>query len=218
MIGYTVQKNKLTMSEEDNEDPAPLRSSLKKSSPKETKKKKHSRHSLRFQSEPPSMAALFSPDSTGGGGGLEEEAEGHLLRVLEERRARAKYKDGDWDPSVEGEEPPLRRVSFVGAAMFSPTQNEEKGEQVASDARRRFQNLAFKVREMRSSRNLNVDEPPSEELSQLNQNPSGEDEEPGNERDETCLKELEARILRLASLRFHKTIRIQTWLSVLQWL
>jgi hypothetical protein len=166
------------MSEEDKEDPAPLKSSLRK-----TEKTKKRRPSRRLHQSEPSMAALFSPDSRagGGGGGLEEEAEGHLLRVLEERRARAKSKDADWDASVEGEQPPLRRVSFHGAAMFSPAQKEEKDEQVKSNARLRFRNLALKVREMQSSRQLNVE--PLDESPQPNQNQPKEDEEPGNERD-----------------------------------
>lgn len=154
------------MSEEEDEDPTPLKSLLKKTSPK-TRPKKHNR---RFQSEPPSMSALFPQDSSGSGGGLEEEAEGHLLRVLEERRARANKKETDWDASVEGERPPLRRVSFQGAAMFSPAttiehEHEDKGEDVHAAARLRFQNLAMKVRAMQTSskRNLNVESSPEQQ-------------------------------------------------------
>ena len=50
---------------------------------------------------------------------LEEEAEEHLLRVFEKGRARAAPSDKVWDASVEGERPPLRRVTKEGAHVFS---------------------------------------------------------------------------------------------------
>lgn len=169
------------MSEEDNKDPEPLKSVLQKSSRKSRHKRHHGR---RFQSEPPAMNTLFPPPG-GTGSGLEEEAEGHLLRVLEERRARATSKDADWDPSVEGEQPPLRRVTFDGAAMFSPYSTTEQGENNEEDvhaaARLRFQNLAMKVRAMHSRRSLNVDSSEGPEANQPRGNDpttkQGQDEE-----------------------------------------
>jgi len=59
-------------------------------------------------------------------GGFEDEAEQHLVRVLEERRARAKPKNVDWDASVEGETPPLGGISAEGIKVFDPVKEEKE--------------------------------------------------------------------------------------------
>ena len=94
---------------------------------------------------------------------LEEEAEEHLVKVLEKRRERAAASDKGWDASVEGERPPLRRVTIEGAAMFSPTgqQNERSG----PSAHKGFRKLAKSVFAMKSQGRLNVDQ--SETLGQV---------------------------------------------------
>lgn len=56
---------------------------------------------------------------------LDEEAEEHLVKVLEERRERASVFDKGWDASVEGERPPLRRLSQEGAEMFITPPSDE---------------------------------------------------------------------------------------------
>ena len=137
-------------------EPSPGRSPTKGKSKRKT-------HNRRFQSEPPPISAFFpSPISalfqSSPTGGLEEEAEGHLLKVLEERRARATSQEAGWDASVEGESPPLRRVSFQGAAMFTSAE-EEEGQGDDDDRRRaarlRFKNLVTKVSSMHSKLPLN---------------------------------------------------------------
>ena len=57
--------------------------------------------------------------------GLQDEAEEHLIKVLEERRARSSGAK-DWDASVEGESPPLRRLSVEGINVLDPIQEEKK--------------------------------------------------------------------------------------------
>lgn len=140
-----------TKSGEGEEGKQSPRKSAKLTSSLSSSKHKHKKHK-RFQSEPPDPTTLFP--STGG---LEEEAEGYLVRILEERRARAKAHDDDWDASVEGERPPLRRVSFKGAAVFTPESTQhENAEDVHVAARQRFRSLAMKVRDMQSQHRLDV--------------------------------------------------------------
>lgn len=89
---------------------------------------------------------------------MEDEAETQLLRVLEERRARANVNATDWNASVEGETPPLRRVSFQGTSVFAaPEKKETTSEEQHRLARQRFQKLVLHVRDMNSQKSLNVE-------------------------------------------------------------
>jgi hypothetical protein len=69
--------------------------------------------SAKSKSETPEMSRSFQRSNV-----LDEEAEDYLVKVLEERRERASVFDKGWDASVEGERPPLRRLSQEGAEMF----------------------------------------------------------------------------------------------------
>jgi hypothetical protein len=74
--------------------------------------------------------------------GLQDEAEEHLIKVLEERRARSSSgKNTDWDASVEGESPPLRRLSREAINVLDPIQEESK----LSGASKKFLRLAKNV-------------------------------------------------------------------------
>lgn len=148
-------------------------------SPKKEKPKPKRRDHRRFRSEPPTTSALFGPRHQSGGdaGGLEEEAESHLLRVLEERKARAQAHDVDWKPSVEGERPPLRRVSFqAGSKIFTPEETEhDPNEDAHQLARNRFKMLAMKIHTMKSNRNLGMDSPGRPETVHEEHEPDGTD-------------------------------------------
>jgi len=151
----------LTMSESDAKQPPKDGTKSPKQSPNQPGKHIHKVKHKRIQSVP--AEALFP--STGG---LGEEAEGYLVKVLEERRARAKAYDANWDASVEGERPPLRRVSF-GATAFATQESsnrEESSERHHEVARRRFQSLVTQVRSMQSHRQLDV---PSSDRTAQNQ-------------------------------------------------
>ena len=104
-------------------------------------------HGRRYKSEPPDISQLFSTSNV-----LEDEAEGTLVRVLEERKQRANSRRQGWVASVEGERPPLSRVSFHGENVFEPPGVREEEE--AADHRHwgwdRFADLATKVRAMKA--------------------------------------------------------------------
>lgn len=89
-----------------------------------------------------------------GAPGLEDEAEEHLVRVLEDRRARASSSPGqnnlNWDASVEGETPPLRRLSVEGINMLDPIQEEKK----LPGPSKRMMKLARKVMKLKSQGKL----------------------------------------------------------------
>jgi hypothetical protein len=145
--------------------------------PTQQSKSKGVRRSGRFQSQTLSSSAMFPPTSSSGVG-LEEEAEAHLLRVLEERRARANAHDADWNPSVEGERPPLGRVSFQAAAsVFSPELNaaDEDNDEEHHLARDRFQNLATQLRKMTFQRKSNIPSSERPEAAETEQQKEGTD-------------------------------------------
>jgi hypothetical protein len=97
---------------------------------------------------------------------LEEEAEEHLVRVLEKGRARAAPSDKVWDASVEGERPPLRWVTKEGAVMFSPPLQNERSGPVAQKG---FRKLAKHFFAMKSQGRLDIDQ--SEMMRQLQKEP-----------------------------------------------
>ena len=104
-------------------------------------------HGRRYKSEPPDISQLFSTSNV-----LEDEAEETLVRVLEERKQRANSRRQDWVSSVEGERPPLSRVSFHGENVFEPpgVREEEEAAEPHHWARDRFADLAMKVRAMKA--------------------------------------------------------------------
>lgn len=82
--------------------------------------------------------------------GLEDEAEEHLVRVLEERRARASIGQNNWDASVEGESPPLRHLTVEGINVLDPIREEKK----LSGPSKRLMKLAKKVVKLKSQGKL----------------------------------------------------------------
>ena len=95
------------------------------------------------------MSALYPSVKNG----IEDEAEKHLVRILEERRARARTEDIQWDASVEGERPPLHHVSAQGINVFDPSAKEEKERDLWAPSTR-LKHLAKKMVSMKSQRKL----------------------------------------------------------------
>jgi hypothetical protein len=123
------------------------------------------------KSEPPEMSQSFQRSNV-----LEEEAEEHLVKVLEERRERASTSaldKGLWDASVEGERPPLRRVTQEGAVMLTNPSNEERRRPAS---RQWFRSLASRhILKLNSQRRLS-DDPSDMLMGQEKKEPHKEDE------------------------------------------